>query len=146
MDVDGLLAEEETAWRELHAAFAAIATEQLEEPGITPDGWSPKDVMFHIGAWAAECAHMLECIRMGTFEDPFTTGEAVNRQNREWFEQSRTMDPGTVRAEFIAARTRMLQEWAALPTVTPEAWEWLEESGPIHYRKHLEDLAVWTTK
>ena len=44
------------------------ATSDSSEPSATPDGWSPKDVMFHVGAWLAECAKVLEQIREGTFD------------------------------------------------------------------------------
>ncbi len=143
MDVDRLLADEESAWRELCAAFDRIPLERMDEPGLTPDGWSAKDAMFHIGAWMADCAEQLCRMRMGTFEDRVDTAADIERQNREWFELSQTMDPATVRSQFVAARTRVLHEWAELPEVTPAAWEWFEESGTLHYRKHVEDLRAW---
>ena len=143
MDVERLLAREEELWHELLAFIGPLTPERLEEPTVTPEGWSVKDVMFHIGAWAADCADQLERMRMGTFEDRVDTFGDIERQNREWFELSRTMDLATVRAGFIAARTKMLQEWAALVDVSSAAWEWFEESGPIHYRKHLDDLRRW---
>ena len=49
MDVDRLLAEEEAGWRRLHEVFARVPADRFEEPGLTPDGWSPKDTMFHVG-------------------------------------------------------------------------------------------------
>lgn len=143
MDVDRLLAEEESTWHELLELIGSIPQQRLEEPTVTPAGWSVKDVMFHIGAWAADCANQLERMRVGTFEDHLETREAIELKNREWFELSQTMDLATVRTEFVAARTKMLQEWAALGEVTPAAWEWLEESGPIHYRKHVDDMRRW---
>jgi hypothetical protein len=48
-----------------------------------------------------------------------------------------------VQAELFAARARMLQEWAALEEITSHAWEWLEESGPLHYAEHLRDIHAW---
>jgi hypothetical protein len=102
-----------------------------------------KDVMFHIAAWAAECGAQLERIRMGTF---VRSEVDVERLNREWFELSRTMDPHTVRAELAAARTRMVLEFGTLPEVTPDAVEWFEESGPLHYAEHLVDLRPWAAK
>jgi hypothetical protein len=140
MDVDRLLADEDAGWRALHQAIDAIPRERLEEPGVTPDGWTAKDVMFHLGAWCAECGNQLERMRMGTYED---RDWETDRKNREWFETSQRLDVPTVQVELFAAHTRMLQEWAALEEVTASAWEWLEESGPLHYAEHLGDIHAW---
>jgi hypothetical protein len=102
--------------------------------------------MFHIGAWMADCANQLERMRLGTFDDRIDTVQDIDRMNREWFELSRAADLQTVRAEFVAAHQRMLAEWAELPEITGAAWEWFEESGPIHYRKHLADLRAWADR
>jgi hypothetical protein len=140
VDVDRLIAEEDAAWEELCAEIERMSDADLEKPGVTPDGWSVKDVMFHIAGWAADCGLQLERIRMGTWTRP---DEDVERQNREWFELSRTMDLAVVRAKLAAARTRMVAEFATLREVTPDAVEWFEESGPLHYREHLVDLRPW---
>jgi hypothetical protein len=141
--VDAMLAEEDAAWSELCAATERFSDEQMEQPGVTPDGWSVKGVMFHIAAWTADCGTQLERIRAGSFTRP---DEDIERQNREWFELSRTMPLHVVRAELVASRTRMVLEFGTLPELTPDAVEWFEESGPLHYRSHLVDLRVWAEK
>ena len=142
MDVERLLVEEDTGWAQLLGEVERMSTEELERPGVTPDGWAVKDVLFHIAAWAADCGLQLERMRMGTWERP---DEDVERQNREWFELSRTMDLGIVRTELAASRTRMVLEFGTLPEVTADAWEWFEESGPLHYRAHLPDVRFWAS-
>jgi hypothetical protein len=144
MDVDRLLAQEAAGWRALHATFDTIPPERFDEPGVNADGWSPKDLMFHLGAWCAECGIQLQRIAMGTYDmpDPFET-ETVDQMNLAWLETSRTLDPPTVLAEFHAARTRMMQAWQALDGITGNAWEWFEESGPLHYAEHLRELRGW---
>jgi hypothetical protein len=131
---------EETRWKELCSEVDRFTEDELVRPGITPDGWAVRDVLFHIAAWAAECGLQLERMRMGTWEEPHLD---VERTNREWFELSRTMDAKTVKAELAAARTRMVVEFGTLPEVTPAAMEWFEESGPLHYDAHLVDLRPW---
>lgn len=140
MDVERLLAEERGGWDEMWSVFDRIPPERLEERGVTPEGWSPKDVMFHVGAWCAECGNQLERIRLGTFVNE---SWETDRRNREWFETSQRLDVPTVRVELHAARARMLQEWEALAEITPDAWEWFEESGPLHYAEHVKDLRAW---
>jgi hypothetical protein len=140
VDVEALLDREETKWRELCMEVQRFSDEELERAGVTPDNWSVRDVLFHVGAWAAECGLQLERMRMGTWEEPRLD---VERQNRQWLELSRTMDLKTVKAEFAASRTRMVVEFGTLPEVTPAAVEWFEESGPLHYEEHLVDLRRW---
>jgi Mycothiol maleylpyruvate isomerase N-terminal domain len=140
LDIEALMDAEEANWHELCAEVERFTHEELERPGVTPGGWSVKDVLFHLGAWAAECGLQLERMRMGTWEEPHLD---VERKNREWFELSRTMDVKTVKAELAAARTRMVVEFGTLPEVTPHAVEWFEESGPLHYGEHLADLRPW---
>jgi Mycothiol maleylpyruvate isomerase N-terminal domain len=142
-EADPLLVDEDRQWQTLHEVFARIPAERFEEPGVTPDGWSPKDVMFHVGAWMADCACVLEQIHEGTFDRASEDTKVTQDMNRRWFELSRTMDPKDVRAGFGSARLKMRECFAALPAITPDAREWFEESGPIHYRKHVDDLEAW---
>ena len=141
MDAQHLLDEEDARWRELSAEIERCSDDELEVSGVTPDGWSVKDIMFHIAAWAADCATQLERMRTGTW---IRSDEDVERQNREWFELSRTMDLDVVRAELAASRTRMVAEFGSLAQVTSDAREWFEESGPLHYAAHLRDLRPWS--
>jgi hypothetical protein len=142
-DAERLAAEEDGAWMELHTAFEQIPPDRFEEPLLTSDGWSPKDAMFHVGAWCAECAIQLERMRMGTYDDPRIDTDA---QNDEWFEISKGLDLPTVKVELHAARTRMRQVWCELDELgklTRDAIEWFEESGHIHYRAHRGQLVKW---
>jgi hypothetical protein len=112
----------------------------MEEPGVTEDGWSAKDVMFHLGAWLALAARQLERIREGTFAlDDVTTDD----RNRAWFALSQTLDVPTVRAELESSRLMVHDALAALAEITSEAREWFEESAPLHYAEHLPGLLRW---
>jgi hypothetical protein len=137
---DALLSEEETAWRVLMENVGALDDEQFERPGLTDDGWSVKDMCWHIGAWCAYAFDALEQITSGTYQDVELDVEALNR---EWFEISRKVDSRTARAELAAARTRMCGQLQFLPDISSEAVEWFEESGHLHYREHVRDLAGW---
>jgi hypothetical protein len=135
-----LLWDEEERWAELRVVLGRIPRSRLEEPGVTDEGWSPKDVMFHVGAWLAEAARQLERIREGTYAVDDTT---VDERNRAWFALSRTLDVPTVRAELESSRLMAHDALAALAEVTSEAREWFEESAHLHYAEHLPDLVRW---
>jgi hypothetical protein len=135
-----LLQEEGEGWERLHAVLGRIPRARLDEPGVTDDGWSTKDVMFHVGAWLAEAARQLERIREGTY---VVEDDAVEDRNQAWFALSKTLDLSTVRAELESSRVMALGALAALAELTPEAREWFEESAGLHYAEHVPDLVRW---
>jgi hypothetical protein len=144
MDVERLIVEEEAGWARLLEVFASIPDDRFEEPTVTPEGWSPKDVMFHVGYWTADCADVLERIGAGAWDGGGDeTAATIEVANREGFERSRGMPVAEVRAGFDGGRARMSAAFRALDEVSPGAWEWFEESGPLHYAKHADDLAAW---
>lgn len=138
-DVERLLTEEEAGWSALLEAFDAVPTERFEEPTVTPEGWSPKDLMFHVGSWCGECDTQME--RMRT-DRPVDSGDTDVR-NREFFETSKEMDAPSVRAELLASRDRMREGLQKFDQITPSAQEWFCESGAIHYADHVRDLSAW---
>ncbi|HVF09009.1 MAG TPA: hypothetical protein VNC60_10565 [Actinomycetota bacterium] len=146
IEADRLLAGEDASWRAICAAFERVPHDRFEEPALTPDGWSPKDAMFHVAGWMAECASHLEAMRLGAAEATEETRETIERQNRAWFEISRTMSPKLVRERFDEARRRMVQAFGAFSEPPPEAVEWFEESGALHHRKHIADIERFVSR
>jgi hypothetical protein len=143
MEVERLLRDEEEAWAHLHATFEKVPADRFEEATLTPEGWSPKDAMFHLAGWLADCARVLEQVREGTFDRVAEDARVIVDINQTWFELSRTMEAPTVRAEFEGSRLKARECFATLPEVTADAREWFEESAPIHYREHGKDLEAW---
>jgi hypothetical protein len=138
--LESMLLEEDQGWRRLHVLLRSIPTHRLDEPTVTTDGWSPKDVMFHIGAWLAEAARQLERMRGGTYRPQEGT---VDELNRAWFALSRTLDVPTARAELESARVIAREALGALPLLTTDARGWFEESAGLHYAEHVVDLERW---
>jgi hypothetical protein len=130
---------EDHAWGELWALLESIDPGRLEQPGYFED-WSAKDLMAHIGCWQAETVQVLEQIRCGTYVRFRVDVDGFNARFRE---ATRDLPVRVVWAELCSARTRMPQEWSALPDVTPEAEEWFVESGPAHYAEHMVRLREW---
>jgi hypothetical protein len=139
-DVERLLTEEEVGWAALIGAFDAVPQDRFEEGTLTPEGWSPKDLMFHVAAWCGECDTHLERMRTDTLVDDDLD---TDTKNRNFFEVSKGLDAPTVRAELLAVRTRMREALRRFERITPSAQEWFEESGAIHYGDHVRDLSAW---
>ncbi len=136
-----LLEAEARGWDELDGAIRRLADDELERPGVTPE-WTVKDLMWHVARWSEDCVLALEQIRAGTFTG-VTITEDTETVNRRWLAESRRRDLGTVKAEWVSARARMVERFAGLEPCTPEAEEWFEEAGRLHYAKHLADLRAW---
>ncbi|MEA2520747.1 MAG: hypothetical protein QOI81_393 [Actinomycetota bacterium] len=143
MDRERLQHEEEEGWQALLRTFARVPSNRFDEPTLTPEGWSAKDAMFHVGYWLADCVRVLDTIAAGTFERAAEDAIDIEELNAQGFARSRGMETDAVRAGFLGARSRSLESFGRLESLTPDAWEWFEESGPLHYRKHVEDLDLW---
>jgi hypothetical protein len=138
-----LLAEEARLWRELHELVDSLAMETVELPGYFVEGWSAKDLVGHIGSWLAEAGVVLERIRFGTYRREEIDIDALN----ETFLGSLHDVPfGDVRAQGIAARSRMLQAWGSLESPSADATWWVRKAGPEHYAEHLPRLREWVAE
>ena len=140
MDVARLLADEERGWLELTEVLGDVPPERFDEPSVTDEGWSPKDVMYHVAAWAEETSTVLGRIAAGTHREGDPDTQALNE---EWFEQGKELEEDIVRIRFAKSRVAMRQAFSRLADVDATAWEWFEESGPRHYEEHLPDLRAF---
>ncbi len=139
-----LMQQEDEGWHRMQALWVRLSPEQMEEPGMIAEGWSAKDLVWHIAAWWAEAGRMLERIRVGTYveEDDWGTDE----KNERFLEEGRKLDLATVKTELFSARSRAIQELTGLPEITPPAEEWFVESGTSHYADHEKPLEAWVSK
>ena len=145
---EDLLRQEAEGWRRIDAFVERLTPEEIERPGYTDEGWSVKDMMWHVAAWSQDAARVLNDMRAGNWdgEDPSQEAGYTDRVNREWFERSRTMGTEEVRSAWYAARQRLLESFGALGEVTPDAEEWFDESGPAHYAEHVPGLEAWVER
>ena len=147
MDRQRLLADEAVGWERFRTVVDAIPPDRAEDPTVTPGGWSPKDTLSHVAVWLDRCADVCEAIAAGTWDPPTAEEESpdfVDRFNAERFNRARAMTPQEVEASLARARERARGAFTALPHMSGDAWGWFEESGPMHYAKHVHDLAAFT--
>lgn len=134
--------EEEARWAELSAEIARLSPEERDRPGVMPDGWSAKDLVWHCTAWCTEAAAVLEEKRAGTFreDDHDFDDAATDERNREILEESRAMSWDRIQAGAAEARRRVHEAWMALDEIDDDAAEWFVDETLHHYAGHLEDL------
>jgi len=134
-----LIRQEDERYAELCSLVEAAPPERFLDPGVTEE-WTGKDLLAHLACWMAEAANELEQMRFGTWEHRTLD---LDEMNRRFYEACRDLSLSDVRAELDSARTRMFQEWGALPEITSEAEEWFAESGPVHIEEHLPQLRAF---
>lgn len=137
MDKDELARREREAWETLHAEVDRLPTDVLERPIESHEGWTVKDVLWHVAHWWEDLARMLEEMRAGTFVDDEGTDEETDAENAQVLAGSRGMSLADVRQGVDAARARMLAAWDSLPEVTEVARKWFVWETIEHYEEHL---------
>jgi hypothetical protein len=128
---------ERARWGEFRALVERIPPDRMNEPSLNADGWSVKDLLWHIRCWDGEIGDQLERIRLGTYVDEdYDTDE----KNARFVDEGRRTDLATVRTEWLAARARALGEMAGLSEITPPVEEWFSELAYKHIDDHLTEL------
>jgi len=142
---EALLRREAEGWSRLERGTAGLTDDELTRPGYTAEGWAIRDLWWHLAAWCDDTTRVLGEMREGTWDgdDPSTQPGWTDRVNDEWFERSRSMRLGEVRDALLESRRRHLEAFGLLDEVTAAAEEWFEETGPLHYEKHVADLEAW---
>jgi hypothetical protein len=138
-----ILAAEREGWAELEAVIASMPEDAIERPGVTPDGWSVKDTMWHVAKWWEDFVGAVPGFADPAFDPDDETAEQVEAMNREWFDESRALPLEVVRERWRRSRDAGVAAFEAMREPTRVAEEWFTECGLIHYEKHLIDLRPW---
>lgn len=143
MDKDALSARERDAWAAFRAAVDTVEPDRREAPGVNVEGWTVKDVLWHVAHWWDDLAGTLDAMRAGTYVGPPEDDAATDAENAGVLEASGRMPLADVERGLGEARERMLVSWAALPEVDAAAerefvWETID-----HYEEHLPDLRAF---
>ena len=140
MDKDELTLRERVAWLELRTLVDGLAPELLEQPGVNVEGWTVKDVLWHIAHWWDHLAGLLDEVRLGTFVEPTDDDAATDAENARVLEDSRGMPLADVERGVDEARGRVLAAWQALPELTEPAERWFVWETIEHYEEHLPGI------
>ena len=132
-----LIGLERERWQEFQSLLDQIPPSGMHTTTLNDDGWSVKDLLWHMRCWDTEITSELKRIRLGTYVDyDYDTDE----KNARFFDEGRDVEPMLARTEWRAARERALAEMARLPEVTPPVDEWFSELAYKHMDDHLPEL------
>jgi hypothetical protein len=132
--------QEARLWAELYDLVQSLPEAEVGTPGYFEEGWSAKDLVAHIGSWLAEAGVVLERIRFGTYRSEEIE---IDVMNQRFYEAMKDVPIETVRAQALAARTRMLRAWEPVADSAPDVERWIRKSGPEHYVEHIPRLREW---
>jgi hypothetical protein len=132
-----LLEIERARWGEFRDLVDRIPSDRMEDPTLNDDGWSVKDLLWHVRCWNTVVADELQKIEAGTFQD-FDWNTEQN--NERFLAEGRRMDPLSVQAELVVSREHAVRAMAALTDVPPKAEELFSETAFKHIDDHLPEL------
>jgi uncharacterized damage-inducible protein DinB len=135
---DELLEREARAYSTFEEAVAATPPGRREEQ-VLSDGWSVKDVLWHVAFWWRDGEESFGKIRAGTWVDEEWPDELTNSTNARVLEESRSMSLADVEAGLEAARTGLLEAFATVAG-DKEADELFASETIDHYEEHLPAL------
>ena len=143
-----LLAREAASWASFAEAVIAVSPAERDEPTLTSGGWSVTTAVVHVAGWLETCARVLEEIGAGTWHaanEPEETHAYVEDVNRGHADRAAAMTTSDADQVLAAARDLARRAFEALADsdLTLDAWQWFEESAPLHYAKHEADIRAW---
>jgi hypothetical protein len=135
---------ERRGWYAVADLARILTPEECMLPGYYRNpNWSVRDVMAHLGTWLAEAEVQFLQIGAGTYEGHDIDVDALNAA---FLEAMRDQPWDVTWVQANAARTRMVEEWHALPRPTDEAAWWIRKSGGDHYAEHVDRLREWVAE
>jgi hypothetical protein len=129
-------AREAEAWAAFRGAIDAVPPEHREDPALH-DGWSVKDVLWHVARWWADLPPAIEAIRTG---EP-AAGDDLDTdiENARVLAEGREHSMAEVEAATARTREEMLAAWTSAPDDERATEIFIAETSE-HYEEHLPTL------
>jgi hypothetical protein len=131
---------ESDSWAEFEGLLSHIPRDRWEEPGVL-DGWTLKEMLWHVGGWLRKCAANLEALAAGG-EEP-ESELTVDETNERLAAEARSMAPDAVWVAVVEARELVRRRFQELPEVDERAIQELADETYEHYPEHVPDLRAF---
>lgn len=130
---------EAAAWAGFERALSEVPRERWEETGVL-EGWTAKEMLWHVAGWLDKCATKLEAMNGETAGDAGLTTLTVDERNAVFADGARGMHSDAVWTGLIAARERVRRAWDRLAEIDETAIRELADETYEHYDEHRADL------
>lgn len=133
-----LLELERVRWTMLQQLLGAIPPSRADEPSLTSEGWSVRDLVWHLACWNDVVAAQLELMRAGAFDERF--GWDTEENNGRFLAAGRAVTFAQALAALEASREKVIRAMEELDVVTPRAVELFSEPAFQHVDDHVPEL------
>jgi hypothetical protein len=135
---EDLLELERDRWTQLRQLLGEIPLSRTVEPSLNPDGWSVRDLVWHLACWNDVVRTQLDLMRQGTFDDRF---EWNTEENNARFLAAGSSVPFTEALTALdLSRRDVARAMQQLDDVPPRALELFAEPAYMHVDDHLPEL------
>jgi diadenosine tetraphosphate (Ap4A) HIT family hydrolase len=138
MDRAELLERERERWTLLQQLLGQVPSSRAEESSLTPEGWSVRDLVWHLASWNDVVATELESMRAGKFDEGFDWNEEEN--NARFLAAGRSVAYADALSVLETSRSRVIRAMEQLEDVSPRALELFSEPASSHVDDHLPEL------
>jgi hypothetical protein len=133
-----LLRLERDRWTLLQHLLGEIPLSRTDEPSLTPEGWSVRDLVWHLAYWNDVVTTQLTLMRAGEFDDGFDWDTEEN--NARFLETGRSVAFSESLSALERSRTHVIHAMEQLQEVSPRALELFSEPAYQHVDDHLPEL------
>ena len=133
-----LLERERDRWTRLRKLLVEVPPSRAEEPTLNPEGWSVRDLVWHMACWNDVVAAQLNLMRAGAFDDRFEWNTEEN--NARFLEAGRSIPLAQALASLERSRTELVDAMERLDDVPSRALELFSEPAYKHADDHLPEL------
>jgi Mycothiol maleylpyruvate isomerase N-terminal domain len=138
-----LLELELERWALLQGLLDDVPAARANDPTLTPEGWSVRDLVWHMACWDDVVATQLESMHAGTFDERFDWNTEEN--NALFLASGRSVTYEDARSALKASRTRVVSAMEQLDSVSPRALEFFSEPAFSHIDDHVPELRRFVT-
>jgi hypothetical protein len=135
---EDLLELERVRWATLQHLLGEVPKSRTDEPSLTPEGWSVRDLVWHLASWNEFVANQLERMKEGRFDDGFDWNTEEN--NARFLESGRSVTFEQAVSTLETSRDRVIRAMKELVDVPPRAIELFSEPAFQHVDDHLPEL------
>jgi hypothetical protein len=135
---------ETDGWTRFETAVLAIPRDRWEQEGVL-EGWTIKQMLWHVAGWLDACAEHFDQMIAGTFEDRDDGEDDTDERNAAFAAEAGEMDVNAVWTGLLAARELVRRRWGELSEITPRAADEFAAETYEHYEEHLPDLERFAT-
>jgi hypothetical protein len=133
-----LLELEQDRWATLWQLLGAVPESKTDEPSLTTEGWSVRDLVWHLACWNDVVRKQLQLMHEGRFDDRFDWNTEEN--NAHFLASGRSVLYPDALSRLKASREAVIRAMNQLEEVPPRALEIFSEPAYQHVDDHLPEL------